>query len=230
MGDKLFETTRPVSPGPAVDTAALQAVLRGPTQQEAAAGVATQVPSGTQLLGLSIADGIATANLNDRFSLGQSSTFSQRTRLAQIVFALTQFPTVKGVRFELNGSPILTFDRKGAPVHRPSVRQDYEDLVPAILVDQPTVGERVSSPITVSGIADVFEATVSIRVLDQNGQVLTDTFATAACGTGCRGTYSKDVSYKVGTEQPGTVMLFEASAENGKMLNVVKIPVTLSAS
>ena len=54
-------------------------------------------------------------------------------------------------------------------------------------------------------------------------------FQTATCGTGCRGTFSVHVRYHVsGTGVAGTVMVFEASAESGKPVNVQRIPVTLN--
>ncbi len=99
--------------------------------------------------------------------------------------------------------------------------------LPPIVVDTPAPGDRVTSPVTISGTADVFEATVSIRILDANGKVIEETFTTASCGTGCRGAYSAKVPFHVGSEQPGTVVVYESSAETGKMLFSVRIPVTL---
>ena len=100
--------------------------------------------------------------------------------------------------------------------------------MPAIVVTEPSPGDTISSPVTVAGTADVFEATVSIRILGADGTRLADTFATATCGTGCRGDYSKRVTFTVSTEQEGTVMVFESSAENGRPINVVRVPVTLT--
>jgi hypothetical protein len=101
---------------------------------------------------------------------------------------------------------------------------------PAIVVEEPVAGAGVPSPVTVSGTADVFEGTVSVRVLDSIGHVVGKAFTTATCGTGCRGTFSVRVRYHVtGTNVPGTVMVFEASAESGKPVNVQRIAVTLNA-
>jgi hypothetical protein len=86
----------------------------------------------------------------------------------------------------------------------------------------------VTSPVTVSGTADVFEATVSVRVLDSAGHEIARTFTTASCGTGCRGDYSVTVSYSVPRTQPGTIEVFESSAKDGQPVNVQLIPVTLA--
>jgi hypothetical protein len=96
-----------------------------------------------------------------------------------------------------------------------------------IEVTEPIRGTTVTSPVTITGTADVFEATVSIRILDETGNVIADTFTTATCGTGCRGDYSERVKFTVDREQPGTIEVFEVSAKDGSMINVVRIPVTL---
>jgi len=96
-----------------------------------------------------------------------------------------------------------------------------------IVVDRPAPGDAVASPVTISGTADVFEATVSIRILDEAGSVIADDFTTATCGSGCRGTYRATVRFRVDHRQPGTIQVFESSAENGEPLHMVQIPVTL---
>jgi hypothetical protein len=100
---------------------------------------------------------------------------------------------------------------------------------PAIVVTSPRSGDEVTTPVSIEGNADVFEATVSIDILDSAGKPIVRTFTTASCGTGCRGTFSKAVPFTVGTTQPGTIRVYESSAEDGKPINVVDIPVTLVA-
>ena len=99
--------------------------------------------------------------------------------------------------------------------------------LPPIAVALPQTGAFVQSPITITGSANVFEATVSVRVLDADGEVIAQTFTTATCGTGCRGDFSTQVEVPVDTEQPGTVQVFESSAQDGSMINAVEISVTL---
>ena len=100
---------------------------------------------------------------------------------------------------------------------------------PAIVVTSPRPGDQVSSPVRIRGTADVFEATVSIDILDSAGNRIVRTFTTATCGTGCRGSFSKAVRFTVDTTQPGTIQVYESSAKDGKPINVVDIPVTLLA-
>lgn len=98
---------------------------------------------------------------------------------------------------------------------------------PAIVVRTPSSGDEVTSPVTISGTADVFEATVNIEILDANGQTLAAGFATATCGTGCRGRYSTSIAFFTQERQAGTINVFEVSAKDGSAINVVSLPVTL---
>jgi hypothetical protein len=148
-------------------------------------------------------------------------------RLAQVVYTLTQFPTVSRVSFELDGRPITTFSSEGIALDRPVTRADFEDLAPPIVVDTPKADAEVHSPVTISGTADVFEATVSIRIRDATGNEIARDFTTATCGTGCRGTYSTKVRFKVDEPQRGTIEVFEEAMEDGSDLFVVSVPVTL---
>ena len=110
----------------------------------------------------------------------------------------------------------------------PQTRTMYSGYLPAITVQSPVIGEQVTSPVTVSGTADVFEAVVSVRILDSAGNEIARTFTTASCGTGCRGDYSAAVSYSIPRTEPGTVEVFESSAKTGLPVNVQLIPVTLA--
>ena len=99
---------------------------------------------------------------------------------------------------------------------------------PAIVVNTPKPGDVVEVPANITGNANVFEGTVSIRILDENGKVIADSFTTARCGSGCRGRFSTSVGFVVDHEQPGTIEVFETGAEAGEPPNLVQIPVTLS--
>jgi Immunoglobulin-like domain of bacterial spore germination len=101
---------------------------------------------------------------------------------------------------------------------------------PSILVQSPLVGSRVSSPVMISGTADVYEATVNARILDADGREIAVSFTTATCGTGCRGDYSMAVPFSVTSEQEGAIEVLNYSPKDGSPENVVRIPVTLAPS
>ncbi|HCP61978.1 MAG TPA: hypothetical protein DIU14_05835, partial [Actinobacteria bacterium] len=81
MGEKLFETKRTEPATLGVGTAAMKALLQGPTAAERAAGVATIIPSGTALGGLSISNGLGTVDLTTVYASGGGS-LSEQFRLA----------------------------------------------------------------------------------------------------------------------------------------------------
>ena len=104
-----------------------------------------------------------------------------------------------------------------------------EGEMAAITVDSHQPGDTMTAPSTVvSGTANTFEANVRIRLLDENGEILVDTFTTATCGTGCRGDYSKKIKFEVDHQQSGTLQVFESSAQDGSEINMVEIPVVLA--
>jgi hypothetical protein len=96
-----------------------------------------------------------------------------------------------------------------------------------VSVTEPCSGDAVTSPLAVAGEANVFEATVSMRILDENGEEIATAFTTAKCGTGCWGAFVGEISFEVDHEQPGTLEVFESSAEDGSDIHKVSIPVTL---
>jgi hypothetical protein len=227
-GDGLIAVRRTHQPTPRVATAAIDGLLAGPTAAERASGVVSAVPSGTRLLGITIRGGVATVDLTSEYQSGGGS-LSMQTRLGQVVYTLTQFPTVQKVRFRLGGTPVNVFSSEGIVLDHPVGRSDYVNLLPAIEVSKPGDGARVKSPVTVSGTANVFEANVTVEILDAAGKVVGKTFTTATCGTGCRGTYSVPVTFEVGREQRGTIVIHDDDAAGtGKPPHSVRVPVTLS--
>ncbi|MFI7593371.1 Gmad2 immunoglobulin-like domain-containing protein [Micromonospora sp. NPDC049359] len=198
--------TRPATV--ATSRLALSELSAGPTPAEAATGMVTLLPAGVEVT--RIVDGVATLG---PVPSADDPADRRRLREAQVVWTLTQFPTVRRVRFP-----------GGAPVGR----ADYPGLLAPIVVAGPSVGERVTAPLTVSGTADVFEATVSVRVLDDAGRQVAAAFGTASCGSGCRGDYRVVVNWRTNREQHGTIEVYEVSARDGTRINTVAVPVLLA--
>lgn len=225
--DGLFVSYRTQARTPRVGTAAIEAVLAGPESFERDHGLSTAVPEGTQLLGLTIDDGIARVDLTSEFESG-GGTASMQMRLAQIVYTITQFPTVKGVVFSLDGRPVEVLGGEGIIIDHPLTRRDYVDLLPPILVTAPTFGAVVQSPAVVRGSANVFEANVTVKILDANERVIAETFTTATCGTGCRGDYRVAVPFEVDAGQDGWIVVHDDDAAGaGRPPHEVRIPVRL---
>lgn len=223
-GESLYRTYATVQATPRLGAAALSVLLQGPQEP----GIDTAIPEGTRLLGLAIDDGVARVDLSSEFESGGGS-LSMTIRLAQVVYTLTQFPTVEGVSFELDGQPVDVFSGEGIVLDHPVSRADYEQLMPVIVVESPKRAERVFSPVTVSGNANVFEANVTVVILDAAGNELARTFTTATCGTGCRGDFLVAVPFEVDEAQAGTILVQDDDAAGtGTPPHQVRIPVILT--
>ena len=151
---------------------------------------------------LTIANGVAAVT-----GLGTLSHEGQ----AEIVATLTQFPTVQAV--ELDGKRLT--------------RLDIEDVTPQILVETPLPGARSASPIRVTGTANTFEASLFVDVLDRDGNTLSHKLVTATSGSGTRGTFDAEVGFDTADAQPGTLYAYESSAEDGRAIHEVRVPLTL---
>ncbi len=222
---KVSPVRRTIESTPAVARAALTELLKGPTAGERADGLATAIPSGTALRDISLSDGVATVDVDGTFDDGGGSA-SMLGRVAQIVATLTRFPTIERVAFRIDGEPVQAVGGEGVVVDPPVGRRAIEEQTPQILVESPLPGDTVRSPIRLRGTANVFEATVSIDVRGANGKLLNRTFTTATSGTGTRGTFDTEVALPDGTG-PVTVVAYESSAEDGRPLHVVELPLQL---
>ena len=189
--------------------------------------LASAIPAGTRLLGLTIRDGIATVDLSREFEAGGGTT-TTLYRLGQVTYTLTQFPTVRAVLFRVEGQTVTTFGSEGLVLDGPQTRRDYEQILPSIFVDRPAYGAAIGNPARVTGNADVFEASFRIQIIDGSYQTLQDDHAMATCGTGCRGTFDLTIPYTVPKAQWGTLRVFYGSAQDGSPQDIRDYPVWLT--
>jgi hypothetical protein len=217
----LVPSLREVPDTKALARTALGELLAGPQGAELKGSPAmySGIPDGTTLADVTIADRVATVVLSDAFG-SADATFQGAAARAQVVFTLTQFSTVRSVRIAVgSGSPEAAVGRS-----------DFQEIgiLPAIFVDRPAWGAAGGNPMTVSGIANVFEATFRVEVLDARGNVLADEQVQASCGTGCWGTFKKTVPYTVTKGQYGKLRVFDLSAKDGTPENVTEYRVWLT--
>lgn len=211
---------------PAVARGAMEALLAGPSTLERELGMGSQVPAGTRLLDIDIANGVATVDLSREFESGGGS-LSMTTRVAQVVYTLTQYDTVDRVTIRLEGKEVDAIGGEGVPAKN-LARDDFRDNTPLILVEAPAPGAEVRSPLRVSGTSNTFEATVEWLVTDWDGRIVKEGFTTATAGTGTWGTFAFEVD--LGGLAPGriTLVVFESSPKDGSPTNVYEVPLTLT--
>jgi hypothetical protein len=200
---------------PAVARAALEGLLTG-----APSGYDTTLAAGAKLLDVTVTDGLARAMFSSE--LGKPS----RTAQAQIVATLSQFPTVHGVRIDVEGTGVVPLeDGSGDVLTRPATSADYVDLtaLAPIFVRTPARDSTLSSPVRVAGTADVFEATLAVDVWSGTRRLATQTI-TASAGSGTRGTWSATLVLPTG---PVKLVFYEPSAEDGRPLHPTVVELTI---
>jgi hypothetical protein len=165
---------------------------------------------------VTVADRIATVDFSKSFAEGADAMLSPR--LAQVVYTLTQFPTISRVRFEVEGAAM-------AALERPARRGDFEELTPPLLVESPLPDESVVSPLRIAGTANAFEATFQAELLDASGAVLVHKTVMATSGSGQRGTFEELLSYN--GDGAGKLVVWEDSAADGSRIHQVEIPLQL---
>jgi spore germination protein GerM len=128
-GEKLEPVTRSVPSVPRIGAEAVKALLAGPTATETRNGFTTAVPKETRFLDLVIdAAGIAKVDLSRDFESG-GGTLGLTLRLAQVACTVGQFPTVKGVRFALNGELVSVFSGNGIVIDKPVTCDSYREVL-----------------------------------------------------------------------------------------------------
>lgn len=214
---------------PADVEAALRALLGRPSAQEADWGYGTEIPAGTELLGVEVADSVATVDLSAAFTSGGGS-LSMQARVAQVVFTATGFDGVEAVSFAIDGEPVEAIGGEGVLVDEPKGRDDFPDVTPAILVESPLPGAEVTSPLTVTGESATFEGTVQLSVVDGDGAEVHRGFFTSTGANGVWGPFRETVTFADAVPGLGAVVLWEQDASGeapDPRLHLVEIPVRM---
>ncbi len=228
-GPFLVSVYREVPQTVQVATAAMNALIAGPTADERASvpALSSAVPADTMLLGISIDAGLAIVDLSREFEAG-GGTFSMAARLAQVVFTLTQFSTIEQVQFRLDGEAVTIFSSEGIIMDHPVGRSDYQDLTPAIFIDDPAYGAPVTDPIRVRGVAAVFEAQFNWTLANWDGLVVAEGTAMTDNGMGWGSfDFTIDFPIAVDAEQLASLILFDYSAKDGTAENIREHPLWL---
>lgn len=100
---KTVAVNRSVPKTQAVAKSATEALLRGATEEEANKGFINTIPIGVRLSKITIENGIAKVDFDDRLEYQVGGSCRVAAIRAQIVDTLKQFPTVKEVVVSVNG-------------------------------------------------------------------------------------------------------------------------------
>lgn len=100
---KTYPVTRVIPQTAAVGRAALEELLKGPTESEKDEGYATSINSAVTIQRLVISSGVATVDLSSELEQGVGGSCRVAAIRAQIEDTLKQFPTVRSVVISVNG-------------------------------------------------------------------------------------------------------------------------------
>jgi Immunoglobulin-like domain of bacterial spore germination len=163
---------------------------------------APTLPDGVSAI--DVADGIATVTLDGPVPTGPD--------LVALVEQLTADGSARWVRF--GDEPGLV---------NGTIAATGQDAPPFLELNRVEVRD---GEVAFAGTADVFEANVQIRLV-QRDSVLAESFVTATCGTGCRGSFEGSIVPPPGASGPARLEAFTLSAEDGSVQDVVSRDVTL---
>ena len=210
-------------------THAMQELLAGPNPLETELGMVSSISAGTEVLGLTIEDGVATIDLSSEFETTGLGTAGEIALVSQVVFTLTQFPDVDTVDIWIEGEAREAILSHGL-VATDLTREGFLDAVaPAIVIESPYPGETVTSPLTVTGFSRTFEATVVYVVtIPPSDEIVDEGFTTVAQPDVDKfGPLGFTVNFDPEVAGFGAVIAFEESAKDGSQINVYEVPVRM---
>lgn len=95
------------------------------------------------------------------------------------------------------------------------------------VVNQPTPGDQVTSPLTVSGQIAAFEAQFNIAIKDAAGNDIATVPDVFSSQGQTLAPFSTSVPFTVASQTPACLWVFDLSAMSGLPVQVVQVPITL---
>ncbi|MGA8040464.1 MAG: Gmad2 immunoglobulin-like domain-containing protein [Acidimicrobiia bacterium] len=190
-------------------------------------GFENYVPSDVHVVGVSDGgNGVRVVDMSPEFAQGSGSgLLGDFTMLNQLIYtAGLDSEATTQVQFTVGGQPVTQFGTDGLDISGPLDRESFIDNLNSVIPTSAAAGSG-SDPLLLLGKANVFEATVSLELVDLDGNVVYQDFTTASCGTGCWGDFSFDIDYDFSTG-PVSIRLFWNSAKDGSPTDVVTMPVS----
>lgn len=140
-----------------------------------------------EVLGVDRDEAILTVDVSDEIEATGHSSTEESAFAQQLAYTAAQFDGVRAVRLLVEGEPIeelwghLDWSQPIGP-------EQFKET--PITIEAPVWGETVSrGALTASGQANTFEATLAVRLLDPDGEVVEEQWITATSGSGTRGTW-----------------------------------------
>lgn len=215
------------------DTEAVKAAINalGDPDLILPAGAMNSVPAGVEALVVRRADGTDNAliiEMNEAFLDGAGGLLADFTMLNQLIYTATTLDGIEEVHFIVNNEPIVAFGSEGLGLESSVNRETFQEHLALIYLTQPIVADG-DGTVEVVGISNTYEASMTLRVLDADGNVVHEEPGSATSGSGTWGDYHFSVDESL--LGPGSsIQLLDYSAEDGDPENIITVPVTFLAS
>jgi hypothetical protein len=109
---------------------------------------------------------------------------------------------------------------------------DHEDRTGEAFIElvAPVQDQQVADEVTIVGCSNVYEATVSWRLLDADGAILDEGFTTAECGSGCVGAFEESIELDTDATAEPTLELqvFWQDAADGSDRDLVEVELVVA--
>lgn len=187
----------------------------------------TSVPASVRVESTSVEDNVIVADMNEAFLAGaaEPGLLSDMTMLNQLIYTLTSTDPETSVLFTVNGEPVEAFGSEGLDLTEPVERDTFrDDHLHVINLTRPVLQQDDGSYL-VEGIANVYEASLTLQILDGAGEVVHEEFTTASCGTGCWGEFAVELDADLIVPGESSVRLLTYSAEDGSATNMITVPI-----
>lgn len=186
-------------------------------------GLENAIPAGVSIVGLQLEADHWVADMNEAFLAGAGGLLGDFTMLNQLIYTITEGATVDQVRFTVGGEPVGAFGSEGIDLTEPVGRDDFLDQLHVINLTAPIA--QVEDGWRIAGVANVFEATLVVNVIDSSGAVTHEEFVTASCGTGCWGDFELTLAPDTIVPGESSVRLFQYSAQDGSIVDAVTVAI-----
>ncbi|HZD23518.1 MAG TPA: Gmad2 immunoglobulin-like domain-containing protein [Acidimicrobiia bacterium] len=181
------------------------------------------IPADVQVLDVDLDDPqILRVDMNQAFLNGASGLLADYTMLNQLVYTLSYEFSEKPVLFTVNGQPVEAFGSEGIDLTTPVTNQSFIDQLAPIFLTEP-IREVSEDQYLVQGLANTFEASLTVRVVDGDGNTVHEWPVQATCGTGCWGGFSQEVFDVVPGES--SIQVFTYSAKDGSMTEAITVAI-----
>jgi len=115
----------PASDSPLRDT--LESLLKGPTAQELNLGLVSMIPTEARLRNVTVKGDTAVVDFSESFRFNPQGLEAMDAQLRQVVYAATEFPSVKNVQIRIEGATVRYLGTEGMRLDAPLSRASFQN-------------------------------------------------------------------------------------------------------